>query len=108
MLSTRRYPHHLSIEAKKELRDRRGTQIVSPHDLRHTAAVFRLSTYVAAGRTLDDSFQAMRAFFGWSYTSEMPRHYARAYFEDGLTAVWDTKFDTDIEALRQLDLKVMR
>ncbi len=93
----------LSISAKKELMDRRAVETVSPHDLRHTAAVFRLSEFMNAGYSADIAYQALRAFFGWSDSSEMPRHYARAYFQDRLNTVWNTKFDIHIETLRRLD-----
>ncbi len=32
----------------------------------------------------------------------MPRHYARAYFEDQLISVWDKKFDDRVDVLRTI------
>jgi len=58
-----------------------------------------------SGIPMDEAVEHLRAFFGWALVSEMPRHYARAYFENRLTAVWKDSFDTHVEALRKLDSK---
>ena len=74
---------HLSGPAKKALINQ-GKTSVAAHDLRHTCAVYRLSRYLARGDDLDTTIDKLRVFFGWSETSQMPRHYARAYFESAL------------------------
>jgi integrase len=90
----------LSERAHKLLSDQ-GNDSVSPHYLRHTAAVFRLSKYVSAGMELDMAIEKLRVFFGWSPGSQMPRHYARAYFETKLGEVWEEKFDDYVDAIRR-------
>ncbi|MEO3430141.1 site-specific integrase [Pelagibius sp. CAU 1746] len=92
---------NLSERALKVLSDR-GKSSVSPHDLRHTAAVVRLAKYVSGGVDLDTAIEKLRVFFGWSPTSQMPRHYARAYFETSLADVWNESFDSYVDALRGL------
>lgn len=92
---------NLSERSKKVLADR-GKTGVSPHDLRHTAAVVRLSKYVSGGFDIDRAMEKLRVFFGWSPTSQMPRHYARAYFETSLADVWNESFDSYVDALREL------
>lgn len=94
---------HLSDSAKRELMDRRGKEQASPHDLRHTAAVFRLAEFLEAGETMEVSLGKMRAFFGWSKHSKMPMHYAGAYFEHRMTTVWHDDFDVHVEHLRRLE-----
>lgn len=92
---------NLSERSRKALLDR-GKAGVTPHDLRHTAAVVRLAMYVSSGLDLDTAIEKLRVFFGWSPTSQMPRHYARAYFETSLAEVWNESFDSYVEALRGL------
>jgi integrase len=94
---------HLSDAAKRELRDRRDKTGVSPHHLRHTAAVFRLAEFLEAGETMEVALGKLRAFFGWSKCSNMPSHYAGAYFEQRLATVWNSHFDAHVERLRQLE-----
>jgi integrase len=94
---------HLSDAAKRELRDRRDKTGISPHDLRHTAAVFRLAEFLEAGETMEVALGKLRAFFGWSKRSNMPSHYAGAYFEHRLAMVWNGHFDVHVERLRQLE-----
>lgn len=91
----------LSPKARKALSDR-GKNGVEGHDLRHTAAVVRLARYVEHGHDLDTAIGKMRRFFGWSMTSNMPRHYAAAYFETKLAEVWNESFDCFVETLRHL------
>lgn len=95
---------HLSFAAKKELaaRNRSG---VTAHDLRHTCAVYRLGRYVSAGHELDLATEKLRVFFGWSPSSPMPRHYARAYFESSAADIWDESYDRLLETLRSLSGK---
>ena len=95
---------HLSEPAKTALLSR-GKEFVTAHDLRHTCAVYRLSRYLARGDGLDTAIDKLRVFFGWSETSQMPRHYARAYFESGLADVWNDSYDTFVETLRDLEGK---
>lgn len=95
---------HLSESAKTALLSR-GKKSVTAHDLRHTSAVYRLSRYLARGDDLDTAIDKLRVFFGWSETSQMPRHYARAYFESGLAEVWNDSYDTFVETLRNLEGK---
>jgi integrase len=92
----------LSPLAQKALADQ-GKDGVSAHDLRHTSAVYRLSRYVAQGDDLDTAIEKLRVFFGWSESSPMPRHYARAYFETRLVEVWNDGYDTFVAMLRSLE-----
>ena len=92
---------HLSDPAKEALRSRRGAT-VSPHDLRHTSAVHRLAAYREAGIGLDEAVEKLRVFFGWSRSSEMPRKYARAYFESTMNDVWDESFDSFVQTVRRV------
>jgi len=91
----------LSDSALKILKSH-GKSSVTPHDLRHTAAVVRLTKYRNSGLDLDTSVEKLRAYFGWSAGSAMPRHYARAYFESTLADVWNDSFDSFVASLRQL------
>ena len=93
---------HLSPQAQQALANR-GRNNVTAHDLRHTCAVYRLSRYLACGDTMDTAIDKLRVFFGWSKTSPMPRHYARAYFETALAEVWNDNYDTFVETLRSLE-----
>ncbi|WP_274629035.1 tyrosine-type recombinase/integrase [Arvimicrobium flavum] len=92
----------LSDEAKKSL-SKQGLQGVSCHDLRHTSAVVRMKRYQDAGLDVDKAQEKLRVFFGWSKKSNMPRLYAKAYFETPLAEVWDEKFDTYVDALRRIN-----
>lgn len=91
----------LSPQARKALSDR-GIRGVNCHDLRHTAAVVRLTRYMELGNDLDTATGKLRRFFGWSLDSKMPRHYAAAYFETHLAEVWNESFDCFAESLRDL------
>jgi len=86
----------------KELRDRTGKDSVTAHDLRHTCAVVRLSQLLERGDSMDEALQKMRAFFGWSRSSDMPQRYARAVFEDRLAGVWSNIFDDRVAILRNI------
>lgn len=90
----------LSKEAKKSL-EKQGLRGVSCHDIRHTSAVVRMKRYRDKGLDLDDAQGNLRKFFGWSEDSNMPRLYAKAYFETSLADVWDEKFDLFVDALRR-------
>lgn len=92
----------LPAEALKAFRNRTGGKThVSPHDLRHTCATARYSMFVAVDGNRELALQRMRAFFGWSYTSEMPEVYARAAIQDDLLRTWNDLFDKRIEVLRK-------
>lgn len=93
----------LSTSATKEFRDRTGgKESVSPHDLRHTCAVVRLKQFLAQELSHDETMQRLRSFFGWSYKSIMPLHYAKAAFEERLAQVWGNAFDQHTNILRNL------
>ncbi|WP_157628277.1 hypothetical protein [Ensifer sp. BR816] len=89
----------LSDEAKKSL-EKQGLKGVSCHD-RHTSAVVRMRRYQDAGNDLDKAQEKLRTFFGWSKKSDMPRLYAKAYFETALAEVWNEKFENFVDALRR-------
>lgn len=92
----------LSVSAVKALQDR-GTHSVTLHSLRHTCAVYRLSKYVDHGDNLDTACEKLRAFFGWSPSSPMPRHYGRAYFEAAAAEDWNDSYDDLVNSLRRFD-----
>lgn len=93
---------HLSPQARKALEDQ-GRDKVTAHDLRHTCAVYRISRYRENGDDIDTATEKLRVFFGWSHTSEMPRHYARAYFETRSAEVWNDSYDSLVASLRSLE-----
>lgn len=93
----------LSSTARKDLLERTGTETISPHPLRHTCAVYRLSEFINDGMEMPLALQLLRSFFGWSRTSAMPQHYAGAYFENRLLTVWRHRFDGRVSMLRALD-----
>jgi integrase len=93
---------NLPTSAITELRNRTGKESVKPHDLRHTCAVVILNKLLESGDTMDEALAKMRAFFGWSETSDMPLRYARAVFEDRLSHVWSQIFDIQVDILRAI------
>ena len=92
----------LSEDAKSALAENLRSPRISAHDFRHTCAVTRLAHFRAAGKDESESLAQLRSFFGWSYSSEMPRLYARAYWERQIEAVWNDDFDAHIQALRNI------
>lgn len=92
----------LPVSVMKDLKDRTGKTSVSAHDLRHTCAVVRLNQLLNQGDSMDVALQKMRTFFGWARSSEMPRKYARAVFEDRLASVWNNVFDDRVAILRAI------
>lgn len=78
-----------------------GKRHVSPHDLRHTSATVRYATFMAKDKDRELALQRMRAFFGWSVTSEMPELYARSAIQDDLLRSWDDLFDKRVLQLRR-------
>ena len=92
----------LTPKALRDLEICNRSSLIRSHDLRHTCAVVRISQFKDLGNDDAEAFEKMRAYFGWSYTSEMPRHYARAYFETELANKWNDSFDSTVEVLRKL------
>jgi len=73
------------------------------HDLRHTCAVTRLNALRQHAVAEDEALSKLRVFFGWSLDSQMPRHYARAYWESELGRIWSDAFDEHVEVLREIE-----
>ncbi|MGJ7536378.1 MULTISPECIES: tyrosine-type recombinase/integrase [unclassified Variovorax] len=95
----------LTPAARRLLRDRTGMEWLSPHDLRHTCAAFRMQHLIGTGTAMPDAMQLMRAFFGWSHESQMPKLYARTAFESKLNSVMDSHFNARVAAMRDLQRK---
>jgi integrase len=94
---------HLSKAAQRELWNRHRAVRVTPHDLRHTAAAVRLGQLVGDDHArLPMAIEQVRPFFGWSRDSEMPKLYARTYFEAQIAKVWRDDFDARVEFLRSV------
>jgi len=89
-------------ETVKELEDRTGKSTVTAHDLRHTCAVVRLNQLLNSGVEMNLAMQKLRTFFGWSRTSDMPRKYARAVFEDRLAGIWSNVLDDRVSILNAI------
>lgn len=92
----------LASNVLHDLQLRTGKTSISAHDLRHTCAVIRLNQLLQLGDSMEVALQKMRSFFGWSRTSDMPRKYAKAVFEDRLACVWNNVFDDRIAILRAI------
>ncbi|MDR3723844.1 MAG: site-specific integrase [Terracidiphilus sp.] len=90
---------------RKCLCDCTGSDSITPHDLRHTSAVVRLNQLLLAGVEMEDALQRLRAFFGWSRTSDMPLRYARAVFENRMSSVWNADFDDRASVLRSITVR---
>lgn len=90
----------LSTAARDALFDRSGKSQVSPHDLRHTCATARYTLFMEQDANRELALQRMRAFFGWSVTSQMPEHYARAAIQDDLMSSWNDLFERRLSVLR--------
>ncbi len=90
----------LSRASQKALQQQNAKQSVSLHDFRHTCAVIRLRNFLDQGSEMSEAEALMRAFFGWSRDSTMPRLYAKAYYDERLHGVWDASFDRRIEIIR--------
>ena len=88
--------------ARADLLSKTGSTKVTPHDLRHTCAVVRLTQLRQRGDNLETALQKLRVYFGWSRDSQMPQKYARAYFEDALSSAWLDDFDGRVAVLRSL------
>jgi len=93
----------LSEKSQKALSNR-GVERVSPHDLRHTCAVFRLSKYTELNDgNIDLATEKLRVFFGWSHDSNMPRHYARSFYESSQADIWNENYNHVITSLRMTE-----
>lgn len=97
----------LSAAAKRSLEDAMRMPKVTAHDLRHTCAVVRLYHYRTSGIAEEEALQKLRAFFGWTFESTMPRLYARAYYERHVSEIWNKSFDSHVDALRSIEHSVL-
>ena len=102
-----RISNALPEDAKHELNTRTGRMSISAHMLRHTCAVIRLNQLLDLDTSMDESLQKMRSFFGWSRTSDMPRKYAKAVFEDRLATVWNNAFDERVSLVRAIPKSII-
>jgi integrase len=95
----------LSQPARNLLIDQRGRKAAkfTAHDLRHTCAVTRLNALRKYSIAEDEALSKLRVFFGWSHGSQMPRYYARAYWENELGRIWNDAFDEYVDALKELE-----
>lgn len=94
----------LSAKARQRFKERTGgKRHISPHDLRHTSATARYAMFMAQEPNRELTLQRMRAFFGWSVTSNMPELYARAAIQDDLLRSWNDLFDQRVANLRTLE-----
>ncbi len=93
---------HLSRGSAQALREVMHKAAITPHDLRHTCACVRLKQFIDSGDDMEMAMQKLRSFFGWSRDSEMPRLYARAYFEHQLSTTWNDSFDVHVDSMRAL------
>lgn len=92
----------LSPQARAELFELTGARIIRPHALRHTCAVVRMKQLLAAGNTPEQAMMHLRSFFGWSKTSMMPLHYAKAALDERLNETWNEHLDDRVALLRGL------
>ncbi|WP_161632256.1 hypothetical protein [Aliihoeflea sp. 2WW] len=49
---------------------------------------------------MQEAIEDLRVFYGWSKNSDMPQHYARAYFEGELTELSSERMERAIESAR--------
>ena len=98
-----RLGENLSDSSKHLLKDSYGKTSLSLHDFRHTCAIIRLRGFLDRGIEMNEAEMLLRAFFGWSRNSSMPRLYAKAYYDERLQTVWDNEFDSRTEILRSSD-----
>jgi integrase len=92
----------LTPSARAELLDITGAENLTAHSLRHTCAVVRMKQLIASGQTPEQAMSQLRSFFGWSKTSVMPMHYAKAALDERLNESWNDKLDDRLELLRSL------
>lgn len=94
---------HLTSRSTASLKAR-SIASVSPHDLRHTCAVYRLGQYAASnGGDIELATEKLRVFFGWGHGSTMPRHYARSYYEPSQAEVWSENYRQVVSMLREVE-----
>jgi len=93
-----RLNQNMSNDAKAELKYVTGSSTFSPHSLRHSAAVYRIRAFREAGFEMSQAEALMRSFFGWSYTSSMPRRYAKAYYQEQLSTTWFEQMNRYMDA----------
>ena len=92
----------LSPKARSEMRDQTGAENITAHSLRHTCAVVRMKQLISSGQTPEQAMSQLRSFFGWSKTSLMPMHYAKAALDEHLNESWNDRLDDRLELLRNL------
>jgi len=92
----------LSKAARDELYTLTGAGYLTAHALRHTCAVVRMKQLIASGSSPDQAMAQLRSFFGWSKTSVMPLHYAKAALDERLNETWNDKLDDRLSLLRAL------
>ena len=79
-----------------------GIGKLGAHGLRHTSVVIRLQRFIHAGMEMEDALARLRPFYGWSRTSTMPFHYARAYFDPKYLDVFDDTFKSHLSILKKV------
>lgn len=92
----------LTPAARAQLLDLTGAKNVTAQALRHTCAVVRLKQWYAQGKTPEQAMAKMRSFFGWSKSSLMPLHYAKAALDERLSESWNETLDIRLNFLREL------
>lgn len=98
----RRLSEALSMESRHSLKTATGTDVVTPHALRHTCAVLRMKQMLTRGQSPEQAMSHLRSFFGWAKTSLMPLHYAKAALDERLNETWNDALDERLEFLRGL------
>ncbi|WP_336041016.1 site-specific integrase [Acinetobacter dispersus] len=87
-------------ELKDLYMDSTLNESITPHGLRHTAVVVRLSHLVNSGEDMQMALEQLRPFFGWSRNSNMPLRYAKAIFIERYEVHWCQKFDQRLDYIR--------
>ena len=93
----------LSPASLKVLKEQNSSSKITPHDFRHTCAILRLRNFVDRGIEMGEAEILLRAFFGWSRDSSMPRLYAKAYYDERLQDIWEASFDNRTSLLRAIE-----
>jgi hypothetical protein len=57
---------------------------------------------LSMGQSPEQAMAQLRSFFGWSKTSVMPLHYAKAALDERLNDTWSDDLDKRLEFLRAL------
>ena len=89
----------LSDIAREELYHKIQQKNVTLHNFRHTCAVVRLHNFMERNIEMALAEQLMREFFGWSKESQMPRRYAKAFYNTKLQDIWNDEFDERFESI---------